>query len=130
MGSSKVSNSKGAECCVIAPKEGGWGGVAPTTANPRVSAPTDAQGEGAVPRQCNQNPHARWDTAPATRFSPPPGCRHCQGAPGPSFFISFRKNWGRFFRWPGWDWIGDVIGAVSLFGMLWILLVLGWAVGG
>ena len=75
--------------------------------------------------------------SPGHRFLPPPRFPVFVAVPAPTLRRSCLARVGGF--WRGLcgavarledHWLGDLIGAVSLFGALWILLVLGHALGG
>ena len=68
-----------------------------------------------------------------TQLLPAPGSKDTtrQGTTGPSFRTRLARGWGRFlwlWFWLEDSWVGDLIGAVSLFATFYLLLVFGWAI--
>ena len=61
----------------------------------------------------------------------PPTVGHApEGGNGPGPRLPVARCWGqlkRAARWLDDSWVGDLIGAVSLFGICYLLLLFGWA---
>lgn len=67
--------------------------------------------------------------APLTEI--PPKVGHApEGGNGPGLRLPVAQCWGhlkRVARWAGDSWVGDLIGAICLFGIFYFLLLFGWA---
>lgn len=68
-------------------------------------------------------------TAPLTEI--PPKVGHApEGGNGPGLRLPVAQCWGhlkRVARWLDDSWAGDLIGAICLFGIFYLLLLFGWA---
>lgn len=69
------------------------------------------------------------EQAPLTEI--PPKVGHApEGGNGPGLRLPVAQCWGhlkRVARWLDDSWVGDLIGAICLFGIFYLLLLFGWA---